>query len=71
MVAMNLTPDGPGDKGGGEPADTAGMSDHPGEGLSAEREAQVRSRLASGYYSSAAVLDRLARRLADVLRRPR
>ncbi|HUF36658.1 MAG TPA: hypothetical protein VMN37_11955 [Gemmatimonadales bacterium] len=44
------------------------MSDHPGAGLSAEREAQVRSRLASGYYSSAEVLDRLAERLAEVLR---
>ncbi len=65
---MNLTPGGLGDKAGAEAADTPGMTDQP-VGLSAEREEELRRRLASGYYGSAEVLDRLALCLVEVLRR--
>ncbi len=69
VLAMKLTPGEPRDKDAAKAADTSAMTDQPGADLSTEREAELRRRLASGYYASASVLDRLAQQLAGILRR--
>jgi hypothetical protein len=65
MDPMKVPPEGSGDKADGPSADSSGMRDTSAE----ERAAAARRRLAAGYYTSSEVLDRLATRLLEVLRR--